>query len=267
MAPALILALALASANTPPPADTEPLPPGAPQDEYLLAGWCYGALAEYLEIYDQVKPDLVAIDKEFGSPVKEDEPYQSDVAALRAELKIFAGAIEAAEKASAQPIAPQGAQAIRAGQSIWQSAETKTRRELARAWLSWGLPDRCDTNARALHAKASILGKALTYNAGASSPAPAAPASPDAAGGDGAVALAPIAPVVTHDAAAPSPYAMRAAMASSAGPAAPPPSDSMSATSPAASAPPEAAAPEAPVPAPGSRVLEAETPAPAEAGP
>ena len=116
MAPALILALMLAAANTPSAQEGEPLPTGAPTDEYMLAGWCYGALAEYLAIYPQVKPDLVDIDKMFGTPVKEDAPYADDIAAAHVELKVFADAIQAAEKASPQPIAPRGALAIRAGQ-------------------------------------------------------------------------------------------------------------------------------------------------------
>lgn len=209
MAPALILALTLmASSSTPAPdGPGEPLPPGAPSEPYQLTGWCYGALAEYLEIYDVVKPDLVAIDKMFGTPVKEAEPYQSDVAAYRDELKIFANAIEATEKASPQVISPQGAQAIRAGQGIWRPAEARSRRELARAWLSWGMPDQCDTNARALLAKSTVLGKALSYNNGATShsTAPAAPAAgqADADTNGGALTLAPIAPIVTQDAAAP----------------------------------------------------------------
>lgn len=198
MAPALILALTLMAASAPPPdaAQGEPLPPGAPSDPYQLTGWCYGALAEYLEIYDVVKPDLVAIDKMFGSPVKEAEPYQSDVAAYRDELKIFAQAIEATEKASPQVISGQGAQAIRSGQGIWRQAELRSRRELARAWLSWGMPDQCDTNAKALLAKSTVLGKALSFNNGAASQSAvhSGPA-PDA----GALTLAPIAPVVTQD--------------------------------------------------------------------
>src|SRR5262249_47478016 len=72
MTPALILALALAAVAAPvqsappataPPAATtgEPLPPGAPTDDYQLTAWCYGALKEYLDIYERVKPDLVDI--------------------------------------------------------------------------------------------------------------------------------------------------------------------------------------------------------------
>jgi len=183
MTPALILALSLMASSAPPPADGgEPLPPGAPTDEYELSAWCYGALSEYLFVYDKVKPDLVAINKLFGDPVKEDEPYQSDIAAARKELKLIGDAVTLAEKASPRAIAPQGAEAVRMGRSIWSVAETKTSRELARAWLTWGLPDRCDSVSRQLAAKSLLLGKALSYNQGQ-----AAPAEDDA----GASALSP----------------------------------------------------------------------------
>ena len=170
---AALLAIALLSANltmaqTPPPPavdEGEPLPAGAPTAEYPLSAWCFGALDEYLSIYDQVKPDLRDIDRMFGSAVKnEPDPYAQDMAAARDELKVLAGAVEAAEKASPTPIATEGAKAIKQGRAIWGPAEAKTRRELARAWLSWGLPDRCDATARALTAKASLLGQALKYN-------------------------------------------------------------------------------------------------------
>ena len=197
MAPALILALLLyagdpappAAPATPPAASSqvgEPLPPGAPTDDYRLAAWCYGAMSEYLDVYEHVKPELKDIDRMFGTSVKnEAEPYSADMRAARVELKVLAGAVEAAEKASAQPIAPTGVAAIKQGRSVWTPAEEKTRRELARAWLSWALPDACDTRARALTAKAQVLGAALTYNTpdSGSSPAPAAaeaaPPAPD----------------------------------------------------------------------------------------
>jgi hypothetical protein len=177
-ASALTLTLALALLASDPQAaspqpEGEPLPPGAPTKPYELTAWCYGALGEYLDIYDRVKPDLVAIDKMFGSSVQnEKEPYARDMAAYRKELKVLAGAVQAAEQASPTPIATTGAAAITQGQSIWRPAETKTRRELARAWLSWGMPDKCDSTARELAASSALLGKALTFN---NAPAPAAP--------------------------------------------------------------------------------------------
>jgi hypothetical protein len=145
--------------------EAEPLPTSAPTQPYDLAAWCYGAMSEYLDVYDRVKPELRDIDKLFGSSVKnESEPYASDMAAAREELKVLAGAVTAAEKASAQVISTEGAQAVKMGRAIWTPAEEKTRRELARAWLSWALPDRCDSNARDLTTKSALLGKVLKYN-------------------------------------------------------------------------------------------------------
>ena len=156
----------------------EPLPPGAPSQPYELSAWCYGALGEYLDIYDRVKPDLRTIDKMFGSSVKnEKEPYAGDIAAARDELKVLASAVESAEKASPSPIQVQGAESVKAGRAIWSPAEGKTRRELARAWLTWGLPDKCDSTARRLTASSAVLGQALKYNATTATPDgnPAAP--------------------------------------------------------------------------------------------
>jgi hypothetical protein len=169
-----------ASTSMAAPADPgEPLPPGAPTQPYELSAWCYGALSEYLDIYERVIPDLRAIDKEFGSSVKnEKEPYASDMAAARVELTVLAGAVEAAEKASPSPIEEQGRAAVKTGRAIWAPAEDKTERELARAWLTWGLPDKCDSNARQLAASSKLLGQALKYNAGSETPAPATEAAP-----------------------------------------------------------------------------------------
>jgi hypothetical protein len=179
MTPALILAFTLMTAAPAAgdPGGGEPLPPGAPTDSYELSAWCYGALDEYLAIYDRVKPDLRDIDHMFGTSVVEDEPYQSDMAAARDELKMIGDAVTDAEKASPRPIAERGAAAMRQGESIWSLAEAKPQRELARAWMLWALPDACDSNARELMTRSLILGRALSYNAGdpAQLPAPSAP--------------------------------------------------------------------------------------------
>jgi hypothetical protein len=166
--PALFLAWSLLAAD--PGAgggahEAEPLPSGAPTEPFRLAAWCYGAMDEYLAVYDRVKPDLIAIDKTFGSTVKnEKEPYAADMAAARQELKVLADAVAAAQKASASPLAQEGEQATALGRSIWAPAEAHSSRELARAWLSWALPDRCATNARDLSARSALLGKALKEN-------------------------------------------------------------------------------------------------------
>jgi hypothetical protein len=134
-------------------------PAGAPTDDYGFVAWCYGALSEYLSIYDLVKPDLKDIDKMFGSPVQEDEPYKADVAGERVALRRFGAAIEAAERASLKPIAAEGAADIQAGRTIWAAAKLEPRRRLADAWLFWGVPKRCETTATALKARSVLLGQ------------------------------------------------------------------------------------------------------------
>ncbi len=187
----LIFSLALSGTSLARGADAaaqvgEPLPSGAPTQPYELAAWCFGAMSEYLDIYDKVKPDLRDIDKLFGSEVKnEKDPYTQDIAAAREELKILSGAVEAAEKASPQVIAPQGSQAVKLGRSIWVVAEQGSHRELARAWLSWAMPDRCASNARELATKSALMGQLLKYNAPSATdtppPEPAAPPEPEPA--------------------------------------------------------------------------------------
>src|SRR5215470_9500184 len=109
----LVFALSLMATAAPPPDDGgEPLPPSAPSDSYELSAWCYGALDEYLTVYERVKPDLKAIDKMFGTQVVEAEPYESDMAAARDELKMIGESVTAAEKASPRPIAPSGVAAM-----------------------------------------------------------------------------------------------------------------------------------------------------------
>jgi hypothetical protein len=158
------------------PAVGEPLPAGAPSEPYELASWCYGALDQYLYVYENIIPQLKDIDKMFGSSVKnEARPYADDMAAAALELKVLSAAVTAAEKASAQVITPRGAAAVVLGRSIWTPAESRTKRELARAWLSWALPDACAANARDLKAKSDLLGQALKYNATSATESPRAP--------------------------------------------------------------------------------------------
>jgi hypothetical protein len=208
--PALALAFALAAGDTAPPAEAEPLPAGAPTRDYPLAAWCYGALSEYLDVYERVIPDLRTIDKMFGtSEPHEKTPYADDMAAARTELKVIAHAVQAAEQASPSAIAPQGVESINQGRAIWRPAEMKTRRELARAWLTWALPDRCASNAKALIAKSALLGQALNYNhpsaMDAPPPTPPEPAAVTTPAGDSAPPAPPPADGKPTDSSAPVP--------------------------------------------------------------
>jgi len=158
-------------------ADAGDIPPGAPTDDYGFVAWCYGALGEYLTIYDQVVPDLKDIDRLFGTSVQEDMPYTADVAAERVALKRFGAALDAAERVSPTPIATDGAADIQAGRGIWAAAKLQTRRKLADAWLFWGIPKRCETTARALkarsaHGQAAALPGPSAIELAAAEPAP-----------------------------------------------------------------------------------------------
>jgi len=276
MIPALILALTLAAATgptpgAPPPAaapaatDGEPLPPGAPTDDYQLTAWCYGALKEYLDIYERVKPDLIDIDRMFGTQVQEAEPYQSDMTAARQELKMIGDAVTAAEQASPRPISQEGALALRQGAAIWSIVESKTRRELARAWLLWALPDRCDAVSRQLGARSRLLGRALTYNtpSATTAAAPGAPAPTTDAGPTGDAGSALNAPEAAPAAAlTPYPEPVTQMAAPPAEPAAPQaPLPDVIATRPSAEPPPAYAAPPPQAAAPAA-VMTAPTPAP-----
>jgi hypothetical protein len=161
-----------------PVADEDGIPPGAPTEDYPFVAWCYGATEEYLEIYDRIKPDLKAIDKMFGTPVKEAEPYQSDVAEEHKALKRFSAAITAAEKASVHPIAEEGVEAMALGRSIWRAAELQPSRKLADAWLFWGIPTRCEKTAATLKTRSILMGQALAQHAPKAEPVAAEIAKP-----------------------------------------------------------------------------------------
>jgi hypothetical protein len=166
---ALVIALALMTTpveapvatapttNSQSPTDVErgePLPPGAPSEPYELTAFCYGALGEWLAIYPQVIPDLQTINRTFGGH-NETRPYSEDVTAGRLAFERWGAAMQAAEHASSGPIATRGAAAVQRGRAIWTVAQRGTRRQLARAWMYWGIPDRCDTVAHELLQRSS----------------------------------------------------------------------------------------------------------------
>jgi hypothetical protein len=171
--------------------DEGDIPAGAPTDDYGFTAWCYGALGEYLTIYDTVVPDLKDIDKMFGTSVQEDMPYTSDVAAERVALRRFGAALSLAERSSAKPIADS-------------AAKLQPHRKLADAWLFWGIPKRCETAARSLksHAGRIVSPNALSaVEQAALLPAPTV----ENRQAQAAEAAAPPVPVVTTPAGPPPP--------------------------------------------------------------
>jgi hypothetical protein len=154
-----------ASATRAAPDDDDDIPAGAPTDPYGFVAWCYGALGEYLDIYDGIKPELKDIDKRFGTSVVEAEPYMTDVAGERVALKRFAAAMEAAERASPTAISQHGVDSMDKGRSIWAAAKLQPKRKLADAWLFWGVPNRCETTAKTLKTRSTLLGQAMATGA------------------------------------------------------------------------------------------------------
>ena len=181
MSPALLLLLAVlgaqdaapAAASTPAPTvavqdDDEPFPVGAPTDDYGLVSWCYGALQGHMALYEKVMPEVTRIEKETakipGAGPADLAAYEEQRKQGKPTLKIFRDAMTAAEKASAQPIAPRGSEALKKGGSIWLGANMANKSFLAREWMSWALPSRCVTTAQDLNARSNLFGQALNYN-------------------------------------------------------------------------------------------------------
>lgn len=180
MANALFLALALLAQDG--QAGAQPSLNATPTDEYGYVAWCYGALGGYASLYDQVMPEVTRIEKAFPGPDGVQaalKTYPEMRAQAQKDLKAFASAITAAEKASPRPISEYGAAQVKRGAAIWQGAGSVDKARLAQMWMSWSPPGDCERRAKALEVKSSILGRALNYNSGSATTPPPAPATPE----------------------------------------------------------------------------------------
>jgi hypothetical protein len=171
MSTALFFALALLAADTEAVATAAPAPapaPGQPTTEYELVAWCYGALGAHMGLYDVAMPEVTRIERQFeripGAGKADLESYAVQRKDGQKQLALFRKAMEAAEKASIRPLQADGLAAIRKGEAVWTGAAMADPKHLAREWMSWGLPERCQTTAAQLEAKASVLGQAISYN-------------------------------------------------------------------------------------------------------
>ncbi len=187
--PALLIALALLAADEPAgtsrpaePALSEdmPYPVGAPRDDYGLVAWCYGVLGGYVDLHDQMMPDVAKI--EATPPVNPETTLEEKLQAYatiqtyaKQDLRLFARAMEAAERASLKPINVQGAAAVKKGRGAWNAAASMPTRQVAQNWMGWTLPVRCAPTAQALEARAKLMGTAFQIN---SEPEPAAEPAP-----------------------------------------------------------------------------------------
>jgi len=172
---ALLLALALLTADDSAAATAAPTqqaaarPPGAPTDDYGLVAWCYGTLRGYMELHDQVMPEVTRIESTYrrpGSKLSDDlAVYDQMQRQGKKSLAAFARTMEAAEKASLKPLNAQGAVAMQKGRSIWAAAGNVSKARLAQEWMSWTLPAACETTAASLEQRAKLAGTAFQVNA------------------------------------------------------------------------------------------------------
>jgi hypothetical protein len=179
MANALLLALALLAQDpSAAPQATAQGPNAPPADEYGYVAWCYGALGGYASLYDRVMPEVTRIEKAFPGPdgvAASLKTYPELKAQAQKDLKTFASAITAAEKASPRPISEYGGAQVKRGSAIWQGADSVDKARLAQMWMSWSPPGDCERRAKALETKSTILGKALNYNSVSATTAAPAP--------------------------------------------------------------------------------------------
>ena len=174
-----------AAAEAPPPAAAEApatppedrFPPGAPHDDYQFVAWCYGSLRGYLDLHDQVMPEVTRIETTFRPPGRKLSDDLKVYAEMQKEgnkqIKQFQAALTAAEKASLKPINTLGAAAVRQGRGVWDGGPTITKARLAQEWMSWALPARCETTAKALEERATLMGASFRVNSDQAAPAPA----------------------------------------------------------------------------------------------
>jgi hypothetical protein len=168
---ALALALFLADAPAAGPAaatQEAPWPSGAPREVYPFVAWCYGNLRGWLELHDTVMPEVTRIESSFrkpGSKLEDDLKIYADMRKEgRSQLKLFQDALTAAEKASLKPINTVGAEAVRKGRGVWTVAPDTPKARVAQEWMSWALPARCETTAKALAQRARLMGPAFKVN-------------------------------------------------------------------------------------------------------
>jgi len=144
-------------------------PTGAPREDYPFVAWCYGALRGYLDMHDEVMPEVTRIEKQFrrpGTSLADDLKVYADMQADgQAKLKLFQSALTAAEKASVRPINTLGGEAVKKGRSIWTAGPEVTKARKAQEWMSWALPAKCETTAKALEQRAALMGSAFKVNA------------------------------------------------------------------------------------------------------
>ena len=128
----------------------EPFPSGAPTDDYGFMAWCYGALAGHIALYDRVLPEVRRIEGEFpdaGTSLdKVMDGYKIQHERGQKILAIYDKALNI-EEASGRTHGVDRTTAVTKGREAWRGSDTAEARQLAQLWMSWALPDRCQSTA------------------------------------------------------------------------------------------------------------------------
>jgi hypothetical protein len=66
---------------------------------------------------------------------------------------------------------------VQKGRGVWDGGPAITKARLAQEWMSWALPARCETTAKALEERATLMGASFRVNS-EPQPPPAAEAAP-----------------------------------------------------------------------------------------
>ena len=123
-------------------------PSGAPTDDYGFVGWCYGALAGHLALYDKVLPEVQRIEGEFpdaGTPLdRVMDGYRVQHQRGEKILVDYGRALDVVE-ATGKTGGVDRAAAVAKGREAWKGADSASPRQLAQTWMSWALPDRCQS--------------------------------------------------------------------------------------------------------------------------
>lgn len=144
----------------------DPLPRGAPSDDYEFVGWCSGALSTHMELYTRVRSELEAISIRWNTLEEDNRTYAAQQIAGRSILAGFDRAMRAAEAASTRNLAPDGRRAIQSGVAMWNQLSGIDARNQAYSWMNWELPERCMRIAGQLESR-SLANSALLRSSGA----------------------------------------------------------------------------------------------------
>lgn len=142
--------------------EKEPLPPGAPADDYGLVAWCYGALQGHMALFEKVKPDLNAL--EDPNPKATAAADAEMLEAGRQYLELYSRALKAAEKGDPKVVLVPASASMAQGRSIWDKAETAEPKTRMWSWVMWVLPGRCEYSAERLYEKSMLAGQAAGVN-------------------------------------------------------------------------------------------------------